>query len=298
MQEINKATLKSAIKEVWVRSLTEIQPDVIEALERAHANETNPRGKQYLDILIQNARKAGELRMVMCQDTGVPTFFLKTPLDFPYHDSIREAFDEALRELTQGEFPMRPMVVHPITRKDRGDNTALNVPLIHAELDNSIDYLEIKAMPKGAGCGTWSTLQIFPPTVGMAGVKKFVVDSVIRAGSNPCPPIIVGVGIGGPLEEVARLATEATARPINIRNSDPMVAELEQELLDALNMSQIGPMGVGGDTTALAVNIECSGTHRPWMPVAVNINCWPGRKATCRIYRDGRVEQIVAGGAK
>lgn len=298
MQDINKETLKTAIKEVWIRSLSEIQPDILEALEKAHENETNPRGKQYLEILIQNAKKAGELRMVMCQDTGVPTFFVKTPLDFPYHDNIRDAFDEALRELTQGEFPMRPMVVHPITRKDRGDNTALNVPLIHAELDNSIDYMEIKAMPKGAGCGTWSTLQIFPPTVGMTGVKKFVVDSVLRAGSNPCPPIIVGVGIGGPLEEVARLATEATARPINIRNSDPMVAELEQELLDALNLSQIGPMGCGGDTTALAVNIECSGTHRPWMPVAVNINCWPGRKATCRIYRDGRVEQIVAGGAE
>ena len=103
------------------------------------------------------------------------------------------------------------------------------------------------------------------------------------------------MGIGGPLEEVARLATEATARPINIRNADPMVAELEKELLDALNMSQIGPMGMGGDTTALAVNIECSGTHRPWMPVAVNINCWPGRKATCRIYTDGRVEQIIGG---
>lgn len=287
--------MKRAIKDVWVRSLTEIQPDVLEALENALEKETSPRGKQYLDILIQNAKQAGKLHMVMCQDTGVPTFFVKTPLLFPYHDSIRDAFDEALRELTAGEFPMRPMVVHPITRKDRGDNTALNVPLIHAELDNSIDYMEIKAMPKGAGCGTWSTLQIFPPSVGMEGVKKFVVDSVLRASSNPCPPIIIGVGIGGPLEEVARLATEATARPINIRNADPMVAEPEKELLDALNMSQIGPMGMGGDTTALAVNIECSGTHRPWMPVAVNINCWPGRKATCRIYTDGRVEQIIGG---
>lgn len=292
---ITKEVLKSAVKEVWVRSLTEIQHDVLEALESAYQKESNPRGKQYLEILIQNAKRAGELRMVMCQDTGVPTFFVKTPLNFPYQDSIREAFDEALRELTAGEFPMRPMVVHPITRKDRGDNTALNVPLIHAELDNSIDYMEIKAMPKGAGCGTWGTLQIFPPTVGMEGVKKFVVDSVLRAGSNPCPPIIVGVGIGGPLEEVARLATEATARPVNVRNSDPMVAELEKELLDALNMSQIGPMGMGGDTTALAVNIECSGTHRPWMPVAVNINCWPGRKATCRIYKDGKVEQLIGG---
>ena len=187
---------------------------------------------------------------------------------------------------------MRPMVVHPLTRKDRGDNTAANVPLIHVELDNSIDYMEIKAMPKGAGCGTWSTLQIFPPHVGIEGVKKFVVDSVLRAGSNPCPPLIVGVGIGGPLEEVARLATEATARPIDQRHSEADIAQLEEELRAALNMSQIGPMGMGGDTTALAVNIEYSGTHRPWMPVAVNINCWPGRKAVCRIYKDGTVKQM------
>ena len=289
---ISKETLKSAIKTVWIRSLSEIQPDVLQALNKALERETNPRGRQYLEILIENAKKAGESRIVMCQDTGVPTFFVKTPLDFPYTDSIREAFDGALHELTMGEFPMRPMVVHPLTRVDRGDNTAANVPLIHAELDNSIDYMEIKAMPKGAGCGSWGTLQIFPPSVGLEGVKKFVVNSVLRAGSNPCPPLIIGVGIGGPLEEVARLATEATARPIDQRHPEADIARLEEQLCDALNMSQIGPMGMGGDTTVLAVNIEYSGTHRPWMPVAVNINCWPGRKATCRIYRDGRVEQI------
>lgn len=180
--------MKRAIKDVWVRSLTEIQPDVLEALENALEKETSPRGKQYLDILIQNAKQAGKLHMVMCQDTGVPTFFVKTPLLFPYHDSIRDAFDEALRELTAGEFPMRPMVVHPITRKDRGDNTALNVPLIHAELDNSIDYMEIKAMPKGAGCGTWSTLQIFPPSVGMEGVKNSSLIPFYVPARTPARP--------------------------------------------------------------------------------------------------------------
>lgn len=292
MQTISREVLKSAVKTAWVRSLTEIQPDVLEALTQARERETNPRGKQYLDILIQNAVQAGERHMVLCQDTGVPTFFVKTPLNFPYTGDIRGAFDDALRELTLGEFPMRPMVVHPLERTDRGDNTAANVPLIHAELDNSIDYMEIKAMPKGAGAGIWASLQMMPPSAGIEGVKKFVVDSVLRAGSNPCPPLIIGVGIGGPLEEVARLATEASVRPVNQRHPEPGIAALEEELRDALNMSQIGPMGMGGDTTALAVNIEYSGTHRPWMPVAVNINCWPGRKAVCRIHRDGRVEQV------
>jgi len=292
MCEISKDTLKAAIKEVWIRSLTEIQPDILEALVAARERESNPRGQQNLDVLIQNAKMAVKNRTVICQDTGVPTFFVKTPLGFPYKDSVREAFDEALHELTLGEFPMRPMVVHPLSRIDRGDNTAENVPLIHAELDNGIDYMEIKAMPKGAGAGIWATLKMFPPSVGIDGVKKFVVDSVLAAGSNPCPPLIVGVGIGGPLEEVARLATEASARPINKRHPEAAFAAIEKDLCDALNMSQIGPMGMGGDTTVLAVNIEYSGTHRPWMPVAVNINCWPGRKATCRVYSDGRIEQV------
>lgn len=289
---VSKVLLKAAIKEVWIRSLTEIPPDILSGLRAARDRESNPRGREYLDILIKNAIMAGENHTVICQDTGVPTFFIKTSLGFPYDGDLREVFDEALRELTLGEFPMRPMVVHPVTRADRCDNTAANVPLLHVELEHGTDYMEIKAMPKGAGTGIWGTLHFFAPSVGVAGIKKFVVDSVLRAGSNPCPPLIVGVGLGGPLEEVARLATVASARPIDQRHPEPEIAALEQELCDALNMSQIGPMGMGGDTTALAVNIEYSGTHKPWLPVAVNINCWPGRKATCRVYRDGHVEQL------
>lgn len=291
MPDISKDTLKSAVKEVCIRSLTVVPPDVLAALVAARARETNPRGRANLDILIENARLAAKGRTVICQDTGVPTFFIRTPLAFPYRENLRDTFDEALRELTLGEFLMRPMVVHPITRKDRGDNTARNVPVIHAGIDNGLDYMEIKAVPKGAGTGSWARLRMFPP-VGMDVVKKFVLDSVLKAGPNPCPPLIVGVGIGGPPEEVMRLATAATSRPIDRRNPEPLVAELEHELYEALNMSQIGPMGMGGDTSVLAVNIEYSGTHRPWMPVAVNINCWPGRRAYCRIYRDGRVEQL------
>lgn len=292
MQLIDEVVIKTAVKDVWVRSLVEIRGDVFEALTEAEKKETNERGKRYLQILIDNAVKAKEQGMVICQDTGVPTFFVKSPLNFPYTGDIRSPFDEAMRELTAGEFPTRPMVVHPLTRVDRGDNTAANVPILHMEFDNSIDYMEIRAMPKGAGCGVWGSLSIMQPGVGVDGVKKYVLDSVLRAGSNPCPPIIVGVGIGGTLEEVARLATEASARPISMRHPEADIAALEKELCDAINLSQIGPMGMGGDTTALAVNIEYSGTHRPWMPVAVNINCWPGRVAACRIYPDGTVEQV------
>ena len=284
---ISKETIKAAAKDAWIRSLCNIPEDVLEALKEAERKETNPRGKRYFQILIDNAEKARKLGMVICQDTGVPTFFIRCPLNFPYTDEIRAPFDEAMHELTLGEFPTRPMVVHPLTRIDRGDNTAERVPILHMEFDNSLDHMEIKAMPKGAGSGVWGTLSIMQPGVGVDGVKKFVVDSVLRAGSYPCPPVIVGVGIGGTLEEVAALATEASARPISQRHPEADIAALEEELKEALNLSQIGPMGMGGDTTVLAVNIEYAGTHRPWMPVAVNINCWPGRTAISRVYPDG-----------
>ncbi len=292
MTELTKDDLKKAIKAVWIRSLTEIQPDILAGLEHAREVETNPRAKNYLDIIIENARTATKNHSVICQDTGVPTFFIKTSLGFPYRGSLREAFDEALHELTMGEFPMRPMVVDPLTREDRCDNTGNNVPLLHYELEEGMDHMEITAMPKGAGSGYWGTLTFLPPSEGVEGVKRFVVDSVLRAGSNPCPPLIVGVGIGGPLEEVARLATAASCRPIDRRNPREDLAKLEEELFEALNMSNIGVMGVGGDTTVLGVNIETSGSHKPWLPIAVNVNCWPGRKARCLVYADGRVEQV------
>lgn len=292
MAELTKEQLKEAVKKVWIRSLTEITPDILAALREAREKETNLRAQKYLDILIENALTATDRHTVICQDTGVPTFFIRTSLGFPYKDSLRAAFDEALHELTMGEFPMRPMVVDPLTRADRCDNTGENVPLLHVELEEGLDYMEIKAMPKGAGSGFWGTLSFLPPSAGVEGVKKFVVDSVLRAGSNPCPPLIVGVGIGGPIEEVARLATVASCRRVDRRNQRAELAALELELKDALNMSKIGVMGVGGDSTVLAVNIESSGSHKPWLPVAVNVNCWPGRKAVCRVYADGRSEQI------
>ncbi len=288
---VRKELLKNAVKTVLIRSNTEVPSDVIEALTEARAKETNPRGQKNLDILIENAKTAAKTHGVICQDTGVPTFFVKTSLGFPFDGDLREVFDEAVREVTM-EFPLRPMIVDPITRKDRCDNTGDNIPLIHIDLEPGLDYMEIKSCPKGAGSGIWSQVHFFAPTEGMTAVKKFVVDSVLRAGSNPCPPVIVGVGLGGPLEEVARLATKASFRPLSERSPRKDVAALEQELKDALNMSQIGPMGMGGDTTVLAVNVECSGTHKPWLPCAVNINCWPGRKAVIRVYRDGRIEEL------
>lgn len=291
MSKIDKETLKAAVKAVWIRSLTQIQPDILEGLEKAREAERNERAKKYLEIIIENARIAAKNGTVICQDTGVPTFYIRTSLGFPYEDSLRDAFEEAMREMTLKEFPMRSMVVNPLTREERGDNTGDNVPILHIELEPGLDYMEILAAPKGAGSGMWSSMAILPPSAGAKGIKKYVVDSVLHAGSNPCPPIIVGVGVGGTAAEVTHQATLASIRPINKRNPNSAFAKLEEELKDALNLSQIGVMGMGGDTTVLAVNMEYSGAHNPWLPVAVNINCWPGRRAVCRLYADGRLEQ-------
>lgn len=292
MQSISKELIKQAVKTVWLRSLMEIPQDVLSALREAEQKETNPRGKKCLQLLIESAQTAGKTKTVICQDTGLPTFYVRVPLDFPYKEDLRDPFDTAFQEFMAGEFPTRSMVVHPLTHSDRGDNTAANVPIIHTEIDNALDYMEIKAMPTSAGPASCAAFKFMPYSVGLEGVKKFVVDTVVNSGSKPCPPVIVGVGIGGPIGETARLAAKAALRPVSSRHPEADIAALERELYDALNLSNIGPMGLGGDTSVLAVNIEYSGVLRPWMPVAIDFKCWIGHQATCRVYRDGRIEQI------
>ena len=169
---VSKEALKAAVKSVWIRSLTEIQPDILAGLTAARNQERSPRGREYLDILIQNALKATKDHTVICQDTGVPTFFIKTSLGFPYQGSLRETFDEAMREMTLDEFPMRPMVVHPLTRADRCDNTGANVPLLHIELDEGLDYMEITALPKEPGPEFGVHCASFRPQWGWKGLKN------------------------------------------------------------------------------------------------------------------------------
>lgn len=294
MPELSFDQLKSAIKEVWIRSVTEIPPDIMEALKCARDAETNDRAKKYLDIMIENALIAERKHTVICQDTGVPTFEIRTSLGFPFKGNFENAFREAIKELTEGEFPMRPVVVNPLTRADNCDNTGINVPIIHYHLEEGLDYIEIKAIPKGAGTGMWSTLSVLPYSEGYYGVKKFVIDSVLKAGSNPCLPLIIGVGIGGTLDETARLAAAASSRRIDRRNPAPELAQLEEELRTAINMSGIGTLGMGGDISVLAVNVELSSCHKPWLPVSVSFNCWPGRRAKCRVFADGHTEKVEA----
>lgn len=285
---ISYKLLKQTIIELYNRAVTRVPGDVQRALQQAYERETNHQAKEILEVILDNVRTAEQSGTVVCQDTGVPLFYLRTALGIQVEGDVRNAFREAVAELTV-QRPLRSMMVHPVTRTGNGNNTGPGVPVVHVELIPEADYLEIVCFPKGAGSGFWSFFKVFHPQEGMDAVKKYVLDCVLEAGPNPCPPTIVGVGLGGTFEECAKLATKATMRPIGEPHPEPEIAALEEQLREVINMSQIGPMGLSGNTTALAVHIEYAFTHSPWLPVAVVQNCWPGRQSAVRIYQDGRV---------
>ncbi|MBD1382311.1 fumarate hydratase [Metabacillus arenae] len=286
---ISYALLRETIKEVFIRAVTQVPDDIRYSLKQALKRESNEQARNILEVILDNVQTAKETGTVICQDTGVPLFYLRTGLGMEVEGDIRQAFSDVVADLTVNR-PLRSMMVHPVTREGCGNNTGPGIPIVNVELIPETDYLEITCFPKGAGSGFWSFFKVFQPQEGMEAVKKYILECVLKAGSNPCPPTIVGVGLGGTFDECAKLATKATMRPLYQRHAESEIAELEQDLLEAINMSQIGPMGLSGDTTALMVNVEYAFTHSPWLPVAVVQNCWPGRQCTARIYQDGRVE--------
>ena len=187
---------------------------------------------------------------------------------------------------------MRPNAVHPLTRKNPGDNVGDYMPYVNFTPIDS-DYIEITAMPKGAGSENMSKVAMLNPSDGLKGIKKFALDTVVSAGSKPCPPTIIGLGIAGSADISIKLAKMALLRPIDQRHPDPTIASLEKELFEAFNSLGIGVMGLGGKTTVLGVNAELGYCHTASLPVAINVQCWAGRKATARIYKDGRVEHLT-----
>jgi fumarate hydratase subunit alpha len=188
--------------------------------------------------------------------------------------------------------PLRPNAVHPLTRKNPGTNIGERMPYINYKFSKD-DYLEITVFPKGAGSENMSALAMLTPSQGIKGIKEFVLDTVVSAGGKPCPPIILGIGIGGSADISMKLAKESLLRPINERHKDDKIAALEEELLNALNLTGIGPMGLGGKTSVLGVSIEYAHCHTASFPVAINIQCWAARRATARIYSDGKVKYMT-----
>lgn len=264
-------------------AVTTLPGDVIEALERALEEETSPSARTQLEAILENVNLAQESGIPMCQDTGVPLFFLRGHYEDGVEDAIRRGVEKATTEI-----PLRPNVVDALTRENPGTNVGRGMPHIvwHPNME---EMMEITVMPKGAGSENMSRLAMLRPADGIKGIKEFVLDSVVQAGGKPCPPTIVGVGIGGSSDIAPQLAKQALMRPLDQENPDPELAELENELKDALNATGIGPMGLGGKTTVLGIRIEAAHCHTASLPVAICFQCWAARKACARIYPDGMV---------
>lgn len=266
---------------------TTLPEDVVSALINAEMNETNAIAKTQLRTILENIDAAGKLRVPMCQDTGIHVFFVKGKITSDLEEKIRAGVLRATNEI-----PLRPNVVHPLTRENPGTNVASGLPYVvfHPSAD---DYVEITVMPKGAGSENMTALAMLTPSQGLPGVKKFILDTVVKAAGKPCPPTILGIGIGGTADEAMALSKKALLRPLNERNADAALVDLEAELYQALNLTGVGPMGLGGDTTVLGVNIELAYCHTASLPVAINLQCWAARRATARIHPDGKVEYLT-----
>ncbi|MCL2607326.1 MAG: fumarate hydratase [Methanomassiliicoccaceae archaeon] len=263
---------------------TRLPKDVGWALEAAAAWETGEAAYLQLGGIMDNAKKAELKGRPMCQDTGVPAFYVTGKI-IP---SIEEHIKNGLRKATE-TIPLRPNTVHPLTRRNSGDNTGEGMPIIHYRPTDA-EYTDITVIPKGAGSENMARLAMLNPADGVEGVKRFIVSAVLEAGGRPCPPTVVGVGIGGTADTCMNMAKEALLRPTDHVNGNKDERELEEELFTTLNSSGLGPMGLGGDSTVLRVHIKTAYCHTASLPVSVNMNCWAARRATVRIMKDGTTE--------
>ncbi len=270
MRSIHVNTVSQAVADLCVKANYELNTDIRQALEKAHAQEESETGKTILESLIENARIAREESLAICQDTGMAVIFVELGQNLSIEGgSLEEAIQEGVRQGYKKGYLRNSVVADPLLRKNTGDNTPA---VIHWSLIPG-DRLVIEVAPKGFGSENMSALKMLKPSDGEEGVKAFVVDTVSRAGANPCPPIVVGVGLGGTMEKAALLAKKALMRPLDKPNETPHLARIEEELLERINRLGIGPAGLGGRTTALGVNVESFPTHIAGLPVAVNISC-------------------------
>lgn len=269
MREIQTSMITSAVKKLCIAACCDLPPTLISALKRAREEEESPVGKNVLAQLIDNAEKAKCMGCPSCQDTGMAVVFMDIGQDVHIMGgNLVEAVNEGVRQ-GYGEGYMRKSVLHPLTRQNTGDNTPA---ILHTRIVDG-DKIRITVAPKGFGSENMSRIKMLTPSAGMEGIYEFVVDTVKRAAANPCPPVVVGVGIGGTFEACALIAKRALLRDIGTPNPEPELAKMEEELLKRINALGIGPMGLGGSITALAVHIGLMHTHLAGLPVAVNMQC-------------------------
>jgi len=276
MREIAAPIISEQVARLCIDANYYLGADVLSALEEALAKEESPTGRAILEQIIENAGIAREGEFPMCQDTGFAVFFVELGQEVVVTgQTLDEAITEGVRKGYGEGYLRKSIVSDPLQRVNTKDNTP---PVIWIETKPGRE-LKITIAPKGGGSENMSEVAMLTPSDGAEGIKNFVVDKVRRAGSNPCPPIVVGVGIGGTFEKVAWLAKKSLLRPVGDRNPDPFYAAMELELLERVNKLGIGPQGLGGDSTAFAVHIELAATHITMNPIAVNMQCHSARRA-------------------
>ncbi len=281
--------LSNAIGEAAVetirRAVISIPPDIKEAIRKAYLEEDGEVAKAQLKAILDNIELAEKLQRPMCQDTGTIIFYVRVGHSFPAIHVTEEALIKAVRRATQ-DVPLRPNSVNPFTSANTGDNTGRYIPFIHWEVIAG-EELEFTVVPKGGGSEYPAVLKMVPPGKGVDAIKEVVLDAVLQAGAMPCPPTIVGVGVGGGADIAMVLAKKAASlRKVGTRNEDPVLARLEEELHKLVNYLGIGVMGMGGRTTALAVHVEYAHRHPANYPVAVVFQCWATRRATATVKPD------------
>lgn len=283
-------TVREVSCELYKRSLTDLPPDVRRSIDGALEQEEGRHAQMMLKIMRHAVETSDKTGIIVCQDTGIPVYWVGIGTEVEVNGAqLLQALKEGIERATH-RYNLRSSIVHPITRQNNQTSTGEEIPVTHVEFIDGADYLEFELVPKGSGSENMSFIKMLTPAEGIKGVKKFVLDSVVAAGANPCPPTIVGVGLGGSFDKCAELAKRAIKRPVGEPHPDPDIAALERDLLEAINLTGIGPQGLGGNTTSLAVHIEYAWTHITMNPVAVNIQCWRGERARGRVYADGRVE--------
>lgn len=281
--------IKKLSGDLYEWSLKKIPEDTKARLAEAHSTETGENAKKVLQFMIRSAKRAEEEDRFLCSDAGVPVYAVKIGSQARFEGDLKRAFADGFDDLVgKIDPPLLKFVQNPLTneRSFKGKD----MPIISWDVIDGADYLDIICSPKALGSGRWAALEIFVYP-SLEDIEKYIMETVIRAGSQHCPPVMIGVGIGGSFDHAAKMAKMATLRPMGTENTEPILADMEKRLFKAINKTGFGPMGQGGDTTALGIHIDCSAGHG-FTPVAICFNCWINRRTRARIYNDGTIERI------
>jgi len=278
--KVDTKQVEEVAKELYVRALKILPPDIKEGFARLAATETDATAKSVLGTMVANIRVAEDTENLLCQDTGIPIYSVTIGRNVDVEGADLQAAIRRGCERATREHPLRSSVVHPITRKNEHTSCGAGVPPIHFDFSNEPDKLVIEMIPKGSGSENNSWLRMAIPAEGVDAIKTFVVDCVLDAGGKTCPPTIVGLGVGGTSDLCVALAKRAATRPLGTACADPEGAALEKSLTAAVNTLGVGPQGLGGDSTAFAVHVEVAATHITMNPVAVNMQCHSARRAS------------------